>query len=294
MVHQEHKRSWKNGKHQAQWISSLEAYAFPQIGDLSVEAIESRMVRDLLSEIWLEKPETARRVRQRVGAVLDYAFSRGWRSQEAPIRSVTKGLPRQTTKTKSFRAMPFTDIAPFISKLRERVTMGRLALEALILTAARSGEIRGARWDELDLANSLWRIPAERMKAGKPHAVPLSSAALEVFGRTAALTNKEGGLVFFSRISTRPLSDMTLLKVLRDMKLDYSVHGFRSSFRDWAAEETGYPSEVAEAALAHAIPNKVEAAYRRTDFLAKRRDLMEQWGSHCQPDTPATRDDIAS
>ncbi|MEN3973798.1 integrase arm-type DNA-binding domain-containing protein [Emcibacter sp. SYSU 3D8] len=277
-VHKEHKRGWKNGKHQAQWLATLETYAFPAIGDMSVEAIEGRMVRDVLANIWLEKPETARRVRQRIGAVLDYAYSKGWRTQEAPMRSVTKGLPRQPRKTGRFEAMPYSDVPDFLEKLRERDSMGRLALEALILTAARSGEIRGATWDEIDLDTALWTIPGKRMKAGKAHTVPLSPATVEVFKRAAALRLKGSELVFYGQKPGRPLSDMTLLKVLRDMELPFTVHGFRSAFRDWAAEETSFPGEVAEAALAHAIPNKVEAAYRRTEFLEKRRSMMEAWG----------------
>ena len=280
-VHKEHQRGWKNGKHQAQWLATLEAYAFPAIGDLSVEAIEGRMVRDVLADIWLEKPETARRVRQRIGAVLDYAYSKGWRTQEAPMRSVTKGLPRQPRKTGHFEAMPYSDVPAFLATLRERDSMGRLALEALILTAARSGEVRGATWDEIDLDAALWTIPGKRMKAGKAHTVPLSPVAVEVFKRAAGLRLKGSELVFYGQKPGRPLSDMTLLKVLRDMELPFTVHGFRSAFRDWAAEETSFPGEVAEAALAHAIPNKVEAAYRRTDFLEKRRNLMAAWSGYC-------------
>lgn len=159
--------------------------------------------------------------------------------------------------------------------------MGRLALEALILTAARSGEVRGARWSEVDLDAATWTVPAERMKAGKPHVVPLSRAALDVFRRAAALRIEASDLVFHGSKRGRPLSDMTLLKVLRDAKEPFTVHGFRSAFRDWVAEQTNFPGEVAEAALAHAIPNRVEAAYRRTDFLEKRRSLMESWGAYC-------------
>jgi integrase len=282
MVHGEHKRGWKNGKHQAQWLSTLESYAFPVLGDLQVDAVEGRQVRDVLADIWLEKPETARRVRQRIGAVLDYAFAKGWREHETPMRSVAKGLPRQPRKTGRFEAMPYAEVPAFLAALRSRVSMGRLALEALILTAARSGEVRGARWSELDLEAATWTVPAERMKAGKVHAVPLSAAALDVFRRAAAVKLEGAELVFPGQKHGKPLSDMTLMKVLRDAKLPYTAHGFRSAFRDWVAEQTSVPGEVAEAALAHAIPNRVEAAYRRTDFLEKRRKLMESWGLYCE------------
>lgn len=280
-VHREHKRGWKNGKHQAQWLATLEAYAFPRLGSLYVDDITGPMVRDVLADIWLEKPETARRVRQRIGAVLDYAYSKGWRTTEAPMRSVTKGLPRQPRKAGHFAAMPYREVPALLKRLRERESMGRLALEALILTAARSGEIRGATWQELDLEAGLWTVPARRMKAGKEHVIPLSPAAVEVFRRAAALRVEGTELVFYGQRLKRPLSDMTLLKVLRDMSLPCTVHGFRSAFRDWAAEETTHPGEVAEAALAHAIASKVEAAYRRTDFLEKRRAMMEAWARHC-------------
>lgn len=221
----------------------------------------------MLAPIWLEKPETARRVRQRIGAVLDWSYAKGFRSSEAPLRSLSKGLPRQPKKDGHFAAMPYDDVPNFITQLRERSSPGRLALEALILTAARSGEVRLARWSEVDLDNALWSIPAERMKMGKAHAVPLSAAALDVFRRASALKLPCSDLVFPGQKPTRPMSDMTLLKVLRDVGLPFTVHGFRSAFRDWAAEQTEFPGEVAEAALAHSVSNRVEAAYRRTDYL---------------------------
>jgi integrase len=181
--------------------------------------------------------------------------------------------------------MPYTRVPEFSEAIRKRVSMGRLALEALILTATRSGEVRGARWSELDLDAALWTIPAERTKTGKrtgkPHIVPLSPAAVDVFRRAKELRIDASDLVFHGSKRGQPLSDMTLLKVLRDLKEPYTVHGFRSTFRDWVAEQTNFPCEVAEAALAHTIPNKVEAAYRRTDFLEKRRKLMEAWGAYC-------------
>ena len=277
LVHEEHKAAWKNGKHQAQWINTLETYAFPTLGDKLVSEIEGPAIRDALSPIWLTKPETARRVRQRIGSVLDWACAKGFRETEAPMRSVIRGLPRQPKKHGHFAAMPYPDLPAFVTWLRGRSSVGRLALEFLILNASRSGEVRGARWGEIDVKKKLWTIPAERMKAGTAHVVPLSEASLDVLKRAKAFRSPVSDFVFPGQNPRRQLSDMTLLKILRDKGDNYTVHGFRSSFRDWVAEKTSYPGEVAEAALAHTIANKVEAAYRRTDYLDKRKPLMTDW-----------------
>lgn len=280
-VHKEHEESWKNGKHQKQWLATLETYAFPVLADRLVSEIEGPLITTVLAPIWLTKPETARRVRQRIGTVLDWSYAKGLRSTEAPMRSLSKGLPRQPKKDGHFAAMPHARVPAFIIRLRERESVGRLALEALILTATRSGELRGARWPELDLDAGLWTIPAERMKMGRTHVVPLAAEAVAAFKRAEKLRVGASDLVFPGQGVAKPLSDMTLLKILRDMELSVTVHGFRSAFRDWVAEKTEYPGEVAEAALAHAISNKVEAAYRRTDFLEKRRTLMADWAAFC-------------
>lgn len=298
-VHGEHKAAWKNGKHQAQWLATLETYAFPKLGDLLVSEIEGPIIRDVLAAIWLAKPETARRVRQRIGTVLDWACAKGFRASEAPMRSLSRGLPRQPKKDGHFAAMAHADVPKFLASLCQRESMGRLALEALVLTAARSGEIRLATWDEIDFERGLWSIPAERMKMGRAHVVPLSEQVIDVLLRAREHRTEATELVFYGHAQgrssataeKRPLSDMTLLKILRDAKLDVTVHGFRSAFRDWVAEETSFPGEVAEAALAHTIPNKVEAAYRRTDFLEKRRALMAAWGSYCGSLKPAGQTD---
>jgi len=197
------------------------------------------------------------------------------------MRSLSRGLPRQPRKDGHFAAMPFGDLPAFMARLRQRTSTTRLALEFLILTAARSGEVRGACWPEIDLAGKIWIIPAGRMKVGKEHRVPLSDAAIEVLNRGSLFKSELTDLIFPGQKAGKPLSDMTLLKVLQVMDVPATVHGFRSTFRDWCAEETQYPGEVAEAALAHAIPNKVEAAYRRTDFFEKRRRLMKDWADHC-------------
>jgi len=282
IVHEEHKVAWKNGKHQTQWIRTLETFAFPSIGDRLVSDIGVPAIRDVLSPIWLTKPETARRVKQRIGSVLDWACAKGYREFEAPMRSVLRGLPRQPKKNGHFAAMPYPDVPAFMLSLKQRSSVGRLALEFLILTAARSGEVRGVCWSELDLKKKLWTIPAARMKAGNIHAVPLSAAAVDVVQRAREFRSPRSDLVFPGQNPKRPLSDMTLLKILRDRNEEYTVHGFRSAFRDWVAEKTDYPGEVAEAALAHTIANKVEAAYRRTDYLDKRKPLMKDWGEFCR------------
>jgi integrase len=288
-VHEEHEKAWKNGKHQKQWIATLETYAFPKLGDRPVDEIEGPLIRDVLAPIWLSKPETARRVHQRIGSVLDWAYAKGLRATEAPLRSLSRGLPRQPKKDGHFAAMSYADIPAFLEKLGERETVGRLAMEALILTASRSGEIRGATWSELDLEAGLWTIPAARMNTGRIHVVPLSPQAIAVFERARKYKVGASDLVFPGQKVKKPLSDMTLLKILRDMGLGVTVHGFRSTFRDWVAEQTDYAGEVAEAALAHTVANKVEAAYRRTNFLDKRRQLMRDWAnfSACENGKPA-------
>ncbi|OYW16160.1 MAG: integrase [Novosphingobium sp. 12-64-8] len=280
-VHEEHQLAWKKGKHQAQWFNTLETYVFPAFGDTAVSEVHGPAIRDVLAPIWLTKPETARRVRQRIVSVLDWACAKGFRETEAPTRSITRGLPRQPRKNGHFEALPFKELPSFMTALRERTSVGRLALEFLILTAARSGEVRGCLWSELDLKKKIWTIPAERMKAGNSHLVPLSDAALDVLQRAKAFKSLLSDFVFPGQNPKAALSDMTLLKILRDKDLEVTVHGFRSSFRDWVAEDTEYQGEVAEAALAHTITNKVEAAYRRTDYLEKRKALMNDWADFC-------------
>ena len=281
LVHAEHKRGWRNAKHGAQWLSSLEAYAFPMIGDKPVSNIDGPAVRDVLAAIWLAKPETARRVRQRINGVVDWAIGKGYRTAPLPMKAINKSLPKHRATAKHHAAMPYGDIPVYLHRLRERESMGRLALEAVILTAARSGELRGSDWSEIDFERALWTIQASRMKAEREHVVPLSATALRIVKRMKALRTDGSNLVFPGTKRGKPLSDMTLTKVLRDMDLDCTVHGFRSSFRDWVSEETTFDGTVAEAALAHAIENKVEAAYRRGNLLEKRRALMSAWGDYC-------------
>nr|WP_257541691.1 tyrosine-type recombinase/integrase [Sphingobium sp. CFD-1] len=276
-----HSKTWRNGKHHAQWMRTMELYAFPHIGKFKVDQITGPMIRDLLAEIWLAKPETARRVRQRIGAVLDWAYASGYRDTDAPMRAITKGLPRQPRRDNHFAAMSYEDVPAFVQRLRERESFSRLALEFAIFTAARSGEVRGATWGEFDLEKRLWKLSKDRMKAYREHVVPLTRRPLRIVERCARLRIKGCDLVFPGMRRNRPLSDQTLTKLLREMGEPYTAHGFRSSFRDWVSEETNHPSDVAEAALAHTVANKVEAAYRRGNLLEKRRLMMEDWANYC-------------
>jgi integrase len=279
-THKEQEGGWKNAKHRAQWLSSLAAYAYPAIGDVPVSEIEGPAIRDLLAVIWLAKPETARRVRQRIGAVLDWAYAKGLRQSEAPMRSLSKGLPRQPKKDNHFAALPYDEAPALMAELAKLGTAGRLALRFLILTAARSGEVRHASWQEIDLEDQVWTVPASRMKAGKEHVVPLTAPAIEILQALQGAYGCAASSPLFPGKGGKPLSDMTLTKVLRtELSGSYTVHGFRSTFRDWAAEQTSCAGEVVEAALAHTIANKVEAAYRRTNYLEKRRILMKEWAS---------------
>lgn len=280
-VHAEHRKAWRNAKHSGQWLRTLEVHAFPAIGDMSVADVEHGHVRDLLAPIWLEKPETARRVFQRVRTVLDWAFSKQFRASELPTRGVMRGLPRHSRKVEHFKALPYAEVPACMATLRERESVSRLAMQALILTAVRSGSLRKATWDQLDLERQLWTIPAPNTKTGVEHVVPLSAAAVEVFRRAAEHRRGDSGLVFPGTKRDAPLSDMTLNKLLTSLGIDAKPHGFRSSFRDWAAESTVFPGEVVEMALGHAIKSKVEAAYRRGNLLEKRRGLMEAWERFC-------------
>jgi integrase len=281
LVFAENKKNWRNAKHRAQWLSTLTTYAFPHFGDLAVSDIEGPHVRDALVAIWLDKPETARRVRQRIVMVIDWSIAKGYRTLPLPIAAMNKSLPKSRTKAAHHSALPYSQVSAFVGRLRERESVGRLAFEALILTAARSGEIRLAVWSEIDLDAKLWTVPPERMKADREHVVPLSSAAVDAFARAHAYRETRSDLVFPGVRSGRPLSDMTLTKICRDMAIAAVPHGFRSSFRDWVAEETDFDGAIAEMALAHAIENKVEAAYRRGNLLEKRRKLMDAWGAYC-------------
>ena len=280
--------SWRNSKHAAQWEMTLRDYA-ASLRRLPVDKITTDDVLSVLKPLWNDKPETASRLRGRIERVLDAAKAQGLRSGENPARwrgHLDQLLPKRQRLTRGHHAaMGYADIPAFMSNLQMRQATAAPALEFAILTAARSGEVLGARWPEVDVERGVWTVPAERMKAGREHRVPLSRRAhklVKVLHET-----RDGDFVFPGQKSGKPLSVMSLEMVLRRMKInDVTVHGFRSAFRDWAAECTHFPNEVCEAALAHVIENKAEAAYRRGDLFDKRRKLMDAWASYCA--TPKT------
>jgi integrase len=291
---EKNRAGWRNPKHRQQWENTLATYVYPVIGDLPVAAIDAGLVVQVLDPIWTEKPETASRVRGRIEAVLDAATVRGFRQGPNPAQwkgNLAHILPAHSRirKVAHHAALPFDEMPQFLAALRTRGGMAARALEFAALTAARTGEVLGARWGEFDLAAKVWTVPANRMKAGREHRVPLSEAALAVLEQVRPLALMKDGKsdpaapVFPGPRRALPMSNMTLLMLLRRMKRDdLTAHGFRSTFSDWAAERTAYPREVVEMALAHAIENKVEAAYRRGDLFEKRRRLMEAWAQHCK------------
>jgi integrase len=289
-----HKAGWRNARHALQWPATLEAYVYPVFGSLPVSAIDTALVMKAIEPVWKTTPETASRVRGRIESVLDWAAAREHRRGDNPARwrgHLENLLPKRNKvrRVKHLAALPYQQIGELMPALREEDGIAARALEFTILTAARSGEVFGARWDEFDLNERLWVIPGERMKAGKEHRVPLSDAAIAVIQHMAAIRRSD--YVFPSGGRGGPLRPMAMLMVLRRMGHgDLTVHGFRSSFRDWAAERTAFPAEVAEMALAHAVSNKVEAAYRRGDMFQKRRQLADAWAAFC--DSPAINTDV--
>jgi integrase len=277
---------WRNARHAQQWGDSLKKYAYPVIGERLVAEIDRKDIIRVLEPIWTRIPESARRLRGRIETVVDWSIARGDRPEDrgnpASRGPLVKGLAKQTDRTVHHAALPYDAIAAFLDDLRGRGGTAVLALEFAILTAGRTGEVIGARWNEIDMAAKFWTVPADRMKAGKPHRVPLSAAAIAVLERAREVTGATDGFVFPNVGRGRPLSNMAMLRMLARMgRSDLTVHGFRSTFRDWAAETTNYPNHVVEMALAHAIDDKVEAAYRRGDLFEKRRRLMDAWGEYC-------------
>jgi integrase len=278
-----HRTGWRNGKHAGQWEATLATYAGPVIGALPVQAIDTALVLKVLEPIWATKPETAGRVRGRIEAVLDWAKVREYRQGENPARwrgHLDKLLPAsgKVRKIVHHAALPYAELPGFLVALREQEGIAARALEFTILTAARTGETIGARWSELNLLDRAWTVPAERMKSGREHRVPLSARVLTILEGMQSHRHADDGFLFPGGKIGKPLSNMAFLMLLRRMgRDDLTAHGFRSSFRDWAAERTNFPSEVAEMALAHVVGSKVEAAYRRGDLFEKRRRLMEAW-----------------
>jgi integrase len=287
--HLENAAGWKSSLYARQWLASLENYAFPKLGNVPTGGITAADIITVLTPIWQEIPETARQVRNRICAVLDYAHAKGWRSKEAPSGNSSlkagRGLPRQVKSREHRKAMPYIELPAFLTALRRKPFYGRLALELLILTGVRSQEVRLATWAEFDLDQRLWSVPADHMKRAKAHMVPLSEAAMRVLAKANVFRQADTDVVF-PGVSGKPMSDMTLLKVLRDMAEPYHVHGFRSTFTDWAANE-GFADAVVEAALAHKTPDAVQAAYRRTTYLGTKEQpgarvtLMDEWGLYC-------------
>ncbi|CCD86706.1 putative phage integrase [Bradyrhizobium sp. ORS 285] len=278
-----HSAGWRNAKHAAQWSSTLETYAEPVVGSLSVHSIDTALVMKIIEPLWSKKPETASRLRGRIEAVLDWATVRGFRQGENPARwrgHLDKLLPARAKvrKVKHHAALPYDELPAFMTALRAQDGVAARALEFLILTAARTGEVIGARPEEIK--DNFWTVPAGRMKASKEHRVPLSAAALAIVEK---LRKEQGGAYLFpGGKRDNPLSNMAMLALLDRMgRSDLTAHGFRSTFRDWAAERTNYPNEVVEMALAHTINSKVEAAYRRGDLFEKRKSLMSDWATFC-------------
>lgn len=279
--------AWSNEKHAAQWASTLATYAYPTIGELPVSGIDTPLVLRVIEPIWATKTETASRVRGRIEAILDYAKVRGHREGENPAR--WKGhldhiLPAKgaVAKVEHHAALPYAEIPAFWPRLQAQDGMGARALELTILTATRSGEVLGARWAEFDLDRRIWTIPGERMKAGAEHRVPLTDPALALLRKMAAIRIKESDWVFRGQRPRQPLSNMAMAMTLRRMELDVTPHGFRSTFRTWVAEQTRFPHDVAEAALAHTQGDRVVAAYQRGDLFDKRRELMQAWAAYCE------------
>lgn len=276
-VHKIHEPTWRNKKHAAQFISTLESYTFPRIGKLKVSDVTTADVLAVLQPIWLEKPETARRVRQRIGTVMKWAVANGWRTDN-PAEAISQALPKQIDTQQHRKALPYGKVPEFLETLKASNAgdLTKLALELVVLTTSRSSEVRKADWAEFDLEQGIWTRPAERMKSKKEHRVPLSARAVDVLKEARELGTGHG-LVFPGTKIGKPLSDMTLLKLTKALGYDVDVHGFRTSFKTWAQERTNMPREVSEAALAHVVKDKAEAAYARSDFFEKRRDLMEKW-----------------
>lgn len=280
-----HKAGWRNEKHAEQWRATLQSYAYPVIGGMAVAAVDTAHVLEVLEPIWTTKTETASRVRGRIEAVLDWAKARRYRKGENPARwrgHLDKLLPApsKVRRVKHRTALPYVEVPGFMERLRDNDSVSAKALEFTILTAARTGETIGARWSEIDIDAKLWIVPGERTKSGREHRVPLTDRAIEIL---ASVPREEGNdHVFIGARKAKGLSNMSMLELLRGMvENGLTVHGFRSSFRDWAAEQTNFPRELAEAALAHVLSDKTEAAYQRGDLLAKRRRMMEAWARYC-------------
>jgi integrase len=277
-----HEKGWKNAKHHQQWRNTLKTYASPAFGHVPVGAINTAHVLKAIEPIWLSKPETASRLRGRIERILAWAKVRGYRTGENPALwrgHLDQTLPPPNKGKRHHNALPYTQLPSFLLELRSRPATAARALEFVILTAARTGEVIGATWEEIDLQAKTWVVPASRMKAEREHIVPLSDAATAVL---ECIDGPRRGPIFRDELSGQPLSNMSMLMLLRRMRRDdITTHGFRSTFRDWVAEQTDFADPIAEAALAHDSGDATERAYRRSTFLGKRRRLMDAWGAFC-------------
>jgi len=270
--------TWKNEKHKTEWISSLRRYAYPHIGELRMDEISSAHIMQMLSPIWLEKAETARRVKQRLGTILDWAKASGYRSGDSPLSGITDVLPKQRAKPKHHKAMPWQEVPAFMNALKEREATSALALQFIILTATRSGETRLAQWSEIDIENATWTIPAERMKMNLQHRIPLSRQAIDILKHCKGFDDT---LLFPSNTPNKPMSDMVFSALYKRMGLTgLTTHGFRSSFRDWCSDYAKASPEVAEVALAHVRGDMTERAYARSDLFERRCELMQNWAGY--------------
>ncbi|UWR32326.1 tyrosine-type recombinase/integrase [Sulfitobacter sp. W027] len=285
-VHIDRMPTWKNAKHGQQWINTLRDYAFPKIGRMPIDSVDQPEVMICLAPIWTEKHETAKRLAQRIKTVLDVARSKGFRTGENPVTAIKDAgsLPKVKAKVKHHNAMGWKDVPSFYAKLKTRNAMAAKALMFTCLTGSRTGEVLGLRWEELDFEQQLWTCPAERMKTGVAHRVPLTDEALSII---EPLRELKSDFVFEGQKRHRPLSNMSMLMLLRRMDVEgVTVHGFRSTFRDWASEVGNVPREVAEKSLAHSVGSDVERAYARSDLLDKRRALMRDWSKYVASDEP--------
>lgn len=291
-----HRAGWRNAKHASQWENTLEAYVYPAFGDLPVQLVDTALVMKVLKPIWATKTETATRVRGRIEAILDWAKAGGYRDGENPARwrgHLQHQLPPPTKvrKVRHHPALPYDQAGAFMAALRQQNGLAAKGLEFNILTATRTEEVIGARWEEFDLTKKVWTIPGERMKGGREYRVPLSTAAMAVLEAMQKVRRSE--FVFPGFKDHKPLSNMAFLQLLKRMGFGHiTAHGFRSTFRDWASERTAYPNEVAEMAIAHTIKDKAEAAYRRGDLFEKRSRMMEDWAAFCAIVPPAEGENV--
>ena len=282
-VYEDNRPTWRNAKHAAQFITTLETYAFPVIGSMSVKEINSSHILRILSPIWVTKAETAKRVRQRLSTVFKYCVAQQWRTDDPANIAIVEALPNPKRKVQHRKSISYNDVSDFIETVSKSSAglSTKLGLEFLILTATRSGEVRNARWNEVN--GSIWTIPAERMKAGVAHRIPLPSRCIEIL-EEAKTINQGSGFIFEGTKPNKPLSENTFNKLMKELGLEVHAHGFRTSFRTWTQEKTNYPREIAEAALAHSLRDKAEAAYARSDLLEKRAEMMEAWAQFISKD----------